>query len=93
MILLTKGENGQAYNVANMDTFCSIRELAEEFLKLDETKVCKLRIEIPENAASLGYAPSSVLKLNSEKLMKLGWKPQKNLQAMIARLLESMKLD
>ena len=93
LILLTKGENGQAYNVANMDTFCSIRELAEEFLKLDETKVCKLRIEIPENAASLGYAPSSVLKLNSEKLMKLGWKPQKNLQAMIARLLESMKLD
>ena len=93
LVLLTKGEKGQAYNVANMDTFCSIRELAETFLQFDEKKQCKLRIEIPENAASLGYAPSSVLRLNSEKLMALGWKPEKNMQDMAGRLLESMKLD
>lgn len=93
LTLLTKGENGQAYNVANMDTFCSIRQLAEVFLQFDESGKCKLRIEIPEDAASLGYAPSSILQLNSEKLMRLGWKPQKNLQAMGARLLESMKMD
>lgn len=93
LILLTKGENGQAYNVANMDTFCSIRELAEIFLRFDESKQCKLRIEIPENAASLGYAPSSILRLNSEKLMNLGWKPEKDMYAMAERLLESMKLD
>lgn len=93
LILLTKGENGQAYNVANMDTFCSIRELAEIFLRFDESKQCKLRIEIPENAASLGYAPSSILRLNPEKLMNLGWKPEKDMYAMAERLLESMKLD
>ena len=93
LILLTKGENGQAYNVANMETFCSIRELAEIFLKFDEGKKCKLRIEIPENAASLGYAPSSILKLNSEKLMSLGWEPEKDMYAMAERLLTSMKID
>lgn len=91
LLLLTKGENGQPYNVANMETFCSIRELAETFLQLDETKTCKLRIEIPEDLASLGYAPTSILKLNSEKLMALGWKPEKNMQDMAKRLLESLK--
>lgn len=93
LVLLTKGENGQAYNVANMGTFCSIRQLAETFLQFDETKQCRLRIEIPENVASLGYAPSSILRLNSEKLMALGWIPDKNMQDMACRLLESMKID
>ena len=91
LLLLTKGENGQAYNVANMDTFCSIREMAEIFLIFDEMKKSKLRIEIPENVASLGYAPSSILKLNSEKLMKLGWTPQYDMKSMAFRLLESLK--
>ena len=93
LILLTKGENGQSYNVANMETFCSIRELAEIFLQFDEKKQCELRIEIPENAESLGYAPSSILRLNSGKLMNLGWKPEKNMRDMAGRLLKSMKLD
>lgn len=91
LLLLTRGESGQTYNVANMETFCSIREMAEIFLELDGTQKSQLRIEIPENLASLGYAPTSILKLNSEKLLALGWKPQKNMKDMAYRLLESMK--
>ena len=91
LMLLTKGENGQAYNVANMDTFCSVREMAEIFLQYDKENRCRLRIEIPENLNSLGYAPSNILRLNSEKLMNLGWKPKYDIQEMIYRLLESMK--
>lgn len=91
LLLLTRGEKGQAYNVANMDTFCSIKEMADIFATLEESKKCKVRIEIPENLASLGYAPSSILKLNSDKLMNLGWKPEKNMHDMAYRLLESMK--
>lgn len=93
LVLLTKGENGQAYNVANMDTFCSIREMAEIFLEYDETKRSILRIEIPENVVSLGYAPSSILKLNSEKIMQLGWKPKHDMKAMASRLMESLKFQ
>lgn len=92
LLLLTKGENGQAYNVANMETFCSIRGLATEFLEHDETEKCQLRVEIPENTGSLGYAPDSVLNLNSEKIMALGWKPSRNLSEMTARLLKSLKM-
>lgn len=91
LMLLTKGENGQAYNIANMDTFCSIREMAEIFLKYDHDKKSRLRIEIPENLNSLGYAPSNILRLNSEKMMNLGWKPKCDMHEMVCRLLESLK--
>ena len=93
LLLLTKGKNGEAYNVANMETFCSIRQLAEIFLTHDKEKKCQLRIEIPEDLKNLGYAPSSILHLNSEKLMNLGWKAEKNLQDMTGRLLDSMRMD
>lgn len=90
LLLLFCGEDGQSYNVANMETFCSIRGLAETFLKLDATGNCRLRIEIPEDSASLGYAPDTILRLNSERLMQLGWKPEKNLEEMAERLLKSL---
>lgn len=91
LLLLLEGEKGQPYNVANMDTFCSIRELAEQFLRFDRSGTCKLWIELPENGTNLGYAPDSILKLNSEKLMALGWKPEKNLPDMAERLLRSLE--
>ena len=91
LMLLTKGESGQVYNISNEETFCSVKEMAEIFLEYDNTAKCKLRIEIPENVNSLGYAPSSVLKLNSEKIRMLGWRPQKNMKDMAYRLMESMK--
>lgn len=93
LMLLLSGEDGQSYNVANMETFCSIRGLAETFLKLDKTGSCRLRIEIPEDSAALGYAPDTILRLNSKKLMKLGWKPEKNLEEMADRLLMSLEQD
>lgn len=89
LILLTKGENGQAYNVSNMNTFCSIRELAEFFLQYSIDDKCRLKIETSESSSS--YAPSNILRLNSEKMMKLGWKPKYDIQEMVYRLLESMK--
>lgn len=93
LLLLLKGEKGQPYNVAHMDTFCSIKDLAETFLKFDRSGKCTLRFEIPETSANLGYAPDSILKLNSEKLMALGWKPEKNLSQMAERLLKSLEED
>lgn len=87
LTLLTEGENGAAYNVANMQTFSSIRELAETFIQVQNNGESELVIDIPEDAASLGYAPSSILYLNSEKMMALGWKPLVDLEDMVKRLL------
>ena len=91
LVLLLKGEQGQAYNICNMDTFCSIKEMAETFVRMGESKDSKLVFDIPEDVASLGYAPTSIMQLNSEKMMGLGWKPQVDMDAMADRLMRSLK--
>lgn len=90
LTLLTKGESGQAYNVANMETFCSIREMAEFFVQAGGHTDSKLVFDIPEDVSKFGYAPSSIMRLNSEKLMSLGWKPRMNMMDMAKRLMQSM---
>ena len=93
LFLLLNGESGEVYNICNPQTFCSIRQLADSFAALDETGNVRVVIDIPENAQSLGYAPSSVMKLNADKFLSLGWKPQTGLQEMTHRITESIRVQ
>lgn len=90
IMLLLKGLAGQAYNVANMDTFCSIKEMAQMFIKAGQNHASELIFDIPEDISQFGYAPNSIMKLNSEKMMSLGWKPMFDMQEMAGRLMKSM---
>ena len=92
LLLLLKGEVGQAYNVCNMDTFCSIKEMADTFVRVGNCS-SKLVFDIPEDLASLGYAPTSIMKLNSEKIMQLGWRPRVDMPTMADRLMQSIRVD
>ena len=91
LFLLLNGAPGEAYNICNPETFCSIRQLADTFAALDETGTVQVVVDIPENAQSLGYAPSSVMKLNAEKFLSLGWKPQTGLREMARRITGSIR--
>lgn len=85
--ILLRGRSGEAYNVANPDTYITIRELAE-FLRTNFNQSVKIVIdEYPE----MGYAPITKLNLSVEKLKRLGWKPMYNMNEMFARLIESYK--
>jgi len=86
LYILIKGEKGEAYNVANPDTYISIKGMAE-FLRDNFNPNIKVTVELhPE----MGYAPVTKLNLSSEKLMNLGWKPQYGLKEMFDRLIKSM---
>lgn len=87
LTILLKGENGEAYNVANQDTYISIRSMAE-FLRDNFNPQIKVTVE---EHPEMGYAPVTKLHLSSEKLMALGWKPQYDLKEMFRRLMEGMK--
>lgn len=91
LTLLTKGETAEAYNVANMDTFCSVKEMADTFIKVSNNGVSKVIFDIPEDISKFGYAPSSIMRLNSEKMMALGWNPSVNMENMIKRLMDSLE--
>jgi len=79
-VILAKGKNGEAYNVANKNSTCSIFELAKMFSK-------NVAFDIAENVEKLGYAPVVKIALNSEKLEHLGWQAKISLDEMIRKCL------
>ena len=90
-ILLQKGEKGQGYNVANNhSTILNMAKMVAE--KLGDGQI-KAEVHIPENLASLGYAPDVKIKLNSDKLKALGWQPKVDLENMFKRMVKSWELE
>ena len=87
LTILLKGANGEAYNVANQETYISIREMAE-FLRDNFNP--QIRVVVEEHP-QMGYAPVTKLHLSTDKLMSLGWRPQYDLKEMFYRLITSIK--
>ena len=83
LFILLKGQSGEAYNVANPDTYITIRNLAD-FLKQHFNPDIDVRVELNDK---MGYAPITKLHLSVEKLMALGWRPRYGLKEMYERLI------
>lgn len=79
--ILTKGENNNAYNVANGNSYYSISEMAH----LLENEYTKVEYKIDE--VNRGYNPTVKIALNTEKLNALGWEAKVNLKEMFDRLI------
>ena len=87
--ILLKGTSGEAYNVTNMDTAVSIREMAELVCGLYPERGIRVKIEIPDDIGSYGYNPEMVIRLDSSKLQELGWKATVDLSEMFERMIQS----
>ena len=83
--ILTKGENNQAYNVANKDTYISISEMA----KCLENQNTKVVYEIDNK--DRGFNPTVKICLNTEKLEALGWEAEVDLPQMFENTIISMQ--
>ena len=91
LYILISGKAGEAYNVTNMDTAVSIKEMAELVCETIGSGKIKTVIDIPEDLASFGYNPEMIIRLDSKKLMQLGWKATIGLEEMFERLIKGMK--
>lgn len=87
--ILLKGKPGEAYNVANEDTYISAKGMAE-YLRDNFNPLINVRVELDDN---MGYAPTSKLKLSSDKLRSLGWNPQTGLKEIFENLLRVFLVD
>ena len=90
LTILTKGENGQAYNVANMNTYCSIREMAELVAGEFGQGKSKVVIAIPE-VPNASFNPVMCVYLDTGRLEELGWKAKVDLTEMYRRMIICMK--
>lgn len=90
LIIALRGESGQAYNVANEQTYCTIYEMAQMVSStLGKGKIA-VRVEQTEDLGRFGYAPVLKMNLDTGKLRRLGWEPRVGLQDMFRRMIAEL---
>lgn len=87
LYILLRGDAGEAYNVANEDTYISARDMAF-FIQKNFNPSIDVKFELNENSC---YAPVTKQKLSSNKLQSLGWTPRYDLNEIIRRLTQYLK--
>lgn len=86
---LLKGDAGEAYNVANESTYCSILEMAN----FVATKFAKKHIDVEiskHNSDIEMFAPVLKMNLDTSKIQSIGWKPKYGLDDMFSDMMDDM---
>lgn len=91
LTLLLKGKAGEAYNIANEESHSTIRGMAEMVTHEIAGDQISVVIDIPEDSASLGYAPPVKMQLDAAKMRGLGWNPEVSLKDSYQRMLRWMQ--
>lgn len=71
-LVLLKGGNGEAYNIAEPGAVASIREIAGMIAAEKEKQVF---FDLPDETEKMGFSKVVRAVLDGTKLVKLGWKP------------------
>lgn len=87
LYMLLRGEGGEAYNIANENSYISIREMAHMMCEEFNPSIT-VSVVIKEDQ---GYAPVTRLRLDTQKIKSLGWHPNYDLRNMFGRLLLFLK--
>ena len=88
LLLVACGEAGRAYNVANEETFCSVRDMAEQVVR--RFGAPGVRVIAGTDAAAGGkYPPATQMRLDVGRLRSLGWYPTMGLMDMYDELVAS----
>ena len=89
LTVLTKGEAGEAYTVANPETYCSILEMANMVAQDIADGKIKVIIEIDKD--DHGYMSEVHMMLDTRKIKRLGWRAKTGLEEMYRRMIEVYK--
>ena len=86
-LILTKGVNNEAYNVANEQGIISIKELAQIIVGLFPEKGLQVRFEPPKES----YMPSPIMScaVKTHKLKALGWSPKVSIEKGFSKTIRS----
>lgn len=88
LTVLLCGENGDAYNVSDIASDITLKELAKTIADATSTKVV---FDLPDSVESIGFSKATKARLDSAKLQKFGWKAQYTISDGIKRTLEILK--
>ena len=88
LMVLFKGNVGEAYNVANKETYCSIYEMAE-FVASEISRGNILVQFVKGQGVNNQFSPPHKLLLDTTKIEGLGWQPTTDLKTMYINMIES----
>lgn len=88
--ILLKGKNADAYNIANKENICSIRQFAEMIAKVSGVLV---EFDIPEEVEKSGYSKMKQEILSTDKLEALGWSAEVDIEEGIRKVVCSFASD
>ena len=74
LLVLTKGQAGEAYNATNPDTFCSVKDRANTAFAQFNPSV-KIEFATVDTSVQSGYLPKRALCEDISKISALGWEP------------------
>ena len=86
LTVLLNGKNGEAYNAANEETYCSIKEMAELVAYNNSVRVV---VNESEESSKL-YPAELFMNLEVSKLKKLSWKVNVTLKEMFERMSKTL---
>ncbi len=89
LFILLKGENGQAYNIADESSNITIKELAEIIADIGSRKVI---IDLPSDAEKVGYNVVTKSVFSTEKLVSLGWHISGNMKSKLISTIKECTL-
>ena len=90
LVAASRGRAGGAYNAANDDTFCMVRDMGRLVLERFGSPGARVRIQIDEEA-SRRFRKGSVLRLDTSRLRDLGWRPVTGLADMFSRMIDDWR--
>lgn len=88
LTVLMKGDNGEAYNIADQKSDIKLKDLAGIIAEFSGTKVI---FELPDNIEKAGYSTATKARLDGGKLKKLGWEMKYNIKSGIERTIDILK--
>lgn len=86
LYILLHGERGKSYNIANDNTYISIRDMAELMRQFSPDIDVFIR-----PSEGHGYSPVTKLRLDTTAIRKLGWIPKYDLTEMYGRLIKYLE--
>lgn len=88
LTILLKGENGEAYNIAEEHSDIMLKDLAAVIAGMNGKEVV---FEIPDAVEAAGYSTATKARLDGHKLEKLGWKPKYDIKTGMERTISILK--
>lgn len=88
LVVLLKGECGEAYNISDSESEVTLRQITEW---LAEDNGVKVTYEIPEATEQAGYSTATKAVLDTEKVSALGWQPQVHMREGLRKTVASLR--